>query len=267
MPIYFNNTLNHNPFQFDSIGNNWTQEAVRRTQGYPQYHYLQTEEGCGILVLDSKEYLLPEGHGVLITPHIPHAYHSATESDWITCFATFGGSLEPQLSHIFGTERILFTEKEQAAEIKAAIDRSVTHFETEPNNLHLLSCDCYSLLLHFSGGFVNSNTSDLPWEKYVHPVLKLIEEHYMDDLTAEKLCREVYVSPQYLSRLFVRYLGCSVYEYLTSYRITRAKELLLTHRDRKIQEIGLDVGYPDASHFIVMFRKFTGMTPSQFRKQ
>ena len=53
MPIYFNNTLNHNPFQFDSIGNNWTQEAVRRTQGYPQYHYLQTEEGCGILVLDS----------------------------------------------------------------------------------------------------------------------------------------------------------------------------------------------------------------------
>ena len=143
----------------------------------------------------------------------------------------------------------------------------MTHFETEPNNLHQLSCDCYSLLLHFSGGFVNSNTSDLPWEKYVHPVLKLIEEHYMDDLTAEKLCREVYVSPQYLSRLFVRYLGCSVYEYLTSYRITRAKELLLTHRDRKIQEIGLDVGYPDASHFIVMFRKFTGMTPSQFRKQ
>ena len=73
--------------------------------------------------------------------------------------------------------------------------------------------------------------------------------------------------PQYLSRLFVRYLGCSVYEYLTNYRITKAKELLLMRRDRKIQEISHDVGYTDSSHFIVMFKKLTGMTPTQFRRQ
>ena len=54
MPIYFSNTLNHNPFQFDSIGNNWTQEAVRRTQGYPQYHYLQTEEAAEFLCSTTK---------------------------------------------------------------------------------------------------------------------------------------------------------------------------------------------------------------------
>lgn len=93
-----------------------------------------------------------------------------------------------------------------------------------------------------------------PVGKYVEPVLRLIETHYMEDLTAEKLCRQVYVSPQYLSRLFVRYLGCSVYEYLTNYRITKAKELLLMRRDRKIQEISHDVGYTDSSHFIVMFK-------------
>ena len=68
-------------------------------------------------------------------------------------------------------------------------------------------------------------------------------------------------------RLFVRYLGCSVYEYLTNYRITKAKELLLMRRDRKIQEIAHDVGYTDSSHFIVMFKKLTGMTPAQFRRQ
>lgn len=94
-----------------------------------------------------------------------------------------------------------------------------------------------------------------------------METHYMEDLTAEQLCHNVYVSPQYLSRLFVRYLGCSVYEYLTNYRITKAKELLLMRRDRKIQEIAHDVGYTDSSHFIVMFKKLTGMTPTQFRRQ
>lgn len=37
-------------------------------------------------------------------------------------------------------------------------------------------------------------------------------------------------------------------------------------RGRKIQDIAHDVGYTDASHFIVMFKKFTGMPPAEFRK-
>ena len=161
MPIYFSNTLNREPFQFDSVGNHWMQESLHRPQGYPQYHYLQTEQGCGILTIDGNELLLPEGHGILITPHVPHAYRTADQGAWMTCFATFGGTLEAQLSQIFGNERILFTEKETALEIRDQIDKAVTHFETEPNNLRQLSCDCYALLLQFSNGFFHANTSDL----------------------------------------------------------------------------------------------------------
>ena len=76
----------------------------------------------------------------------------------------------------------------------------------------------------------------------------------------------VFVSQQYLSRVFTEFMNCSVYEYLTNYRINKAKELLLINSRRKVQDIASDVGYSDASHFIVMFRKLTGMTPAQFRK-
>ena len=65
MAIYFSNTLSKEPFQFDSVGNHWLQEALSRPQGYPIYHYLQTEEGCGIFTIDGKEYFLPEDHGIL----------------------------------------------------------------------------------------------------------------------------------------------------------------------------------------------------------
>ena len=58
MAIYFSNTLSKEPFQFDSVGNHWLQEALSRPQGYPIYHYLQTEEGCGIFTIDGKEYFL-----------------------------------------------------------------------------------------------------------------------------------------------------------------------------------------------------------------
>ena len=137
------------------------------------------------------------------------------------------------------------------------------HVLTDPQ---LLSQECYQVLLQFIGG-LQSNPSQQPaWEKYVRPVLTIIHSRYMEDLTADALSQKVFVTPQYLSRLFSRYLGCSVYEYLTKFRISKAKELLVSHRTRKIQDISQDVGYTDASHFVLMFRKTTGMTPSEFRK-
>ena len=45
MPIYFNSAPTDFPFQFDSIGNNWNQEPTLRPDGFPVYHYLQTQEG------------------------------------------------------------------------------------------------------------------------------------------------------------------------------------------------------------------------------
>ena len=61
-------------------------------------------------------------------------------------------------------------------------------------------------------------------------------------------------------------MGCSVYEYVTMYRISRARELLLSKPNMKIQDVAGASGFSDASHFIAMFRKVTGTTPLDFRK-
>ena len=49
MPIYFGNNFAKEPFQFDSVGNNWEQESVNRPNGFPLFHYLQTQKGTGII--------------------------------------------------------------------------------------------------------------------------------------------------------------------------------------------------------------------------
>ncbi|MBT9847034.1 helix-turn-helix domain-containing protein [Blautia sp. MCC289] len=265
MPIYFNSAPTDFPFQFDSIGNNWNQEPTLRPDGFPVYHYLQTQEGSGILSIDEKKYTIGENQGVLLAPGIPHVYHSAS-GQWITLFATFSGSMSPYFSALFGSSHLLFFENEKAASIRKLIDQAILHHQETPTDPQLLSQECYQVLLQFIGG-LQSNPSQQPaWEKYVRPVLTIIHTRYMEDLTADALSQKVFVTPQYLSRLFSRYLGCSVYEYLTKFRISKAKELLVSHRTRKIQDISQDVGYTDASHFVLMFRKTTGMTPSEFRK-
>ncbi len=265
MPIYFNSAPVDFPFQFDSIGNNWDQEPTMRPNGFPVYHYLQTQEGSGILTIDGQHYTIGENQGVLLAPGIPHAYRSVS-GKWITLFATFSGSLSPYFSALFGSSHLLFFENEKAATIRKLIDQAVLHHQETPVNPQLLSQECYQVLLQFTGGLQINPSKQPAWEKYIRPVLASIHTRYMEDLTADALSREVFVTPQYLSRLFSRYLGCSVYEYLTKFRLSKAKELLVSHRGRKIQDIAQDVGYTDASHFVLMFRKMTGMTPSEFRK-
>ena len=140
-------------------------------------------------------------------------------------------------------------------------------YENPSIEANSFSIDCYKLLMHFMDNVNFNNLLNEPlYQKYVLPVIKEIETSYASEITVQKLRQQVYVTPQYLSRLFSKFLGCSVYKYLTNYRINKAKELLLTHQRMEIQQISQLVGFLDTSHFIAMFKKFTGITPLDFRK-
>lgn len=267
MPIYFRNLPSSEPFTFDSVGNNWIQEAVSRPRGYPFYHYLQTEEGEGIVKIQEKEYLLKENEGILISPSIRHSYKSSPScSVWKTCFATFTGSLESSISEITGNHPFLLISAEQGASIAAVIREVVLRYQTPPLDSLALSSLCYQLLLLLAGGTAAQAATDPVYQQYLTPVLREMESNYDSPLTIRELSQMVYVTPQYLSRLFRKYLGCSAYEYLTSYRISKARELLLSSPGSEVQEIARQVGFTDSSHFIAMFRKITGVTPLEFRK-
>jgi len=72
------------------------------------------------------------------------------------------------------------------------------------------------------------------------------------------------MSPFYFARLFKNSMGVSPHKYLTMRRIERAKKML--HRsDMSVLEIGIRLGYQDAKHFRVMFRREVGVSPSEFR--
>ena len=265
MSIYFRSTPVNEPFAFDSIGNHWKQEMICRPKGYPLYHYLMTEQGRGRVEIKNQTHFLNEGEGILIAPFISHSYFGETD-EWITSFATFTGTAQSSLSNILKNRSLIFTSKEQAADISRLISDVARKYEDPHANARTLSIDCYSLLMHFvSGIYGNDPKNDPLYERYLLPVIKEIETNYYSRLTMQELSRKVYVTPQYLSRLFGRFMGCSPYEYLTSFRISKARELLITHPRMEIQNIAHQTGFEDASHFIAMFKKKTGTTPGEFR--
>ncbi len=265
MTIYFRNTPLREPFTFESVGNHWDQEEVKRPSGYPLYHYLQTETGSGEIIIQGKTYLLGEGQGVLIAPGIRHSYRRR-EKEWLTCFATFAGVMENGISIFTGKRKLIFVEKTTGAVIARQLDAVLAKFETPPVDARELSVDCYRLLMNFMDNiYAGDMAEEETYRKYVAPAIQKIETEFDADLTVQELAASVYITPQYLSRLFLRFFGCSTIEYLVSHRINTAKRYLLSKPKMEIQEIARQVGFGSASHFIAMFKKKTGVTPLEFR--
>ena len=94
---------------------------------------------------------------------------------------------------------------------------------------------------------------------------RIMRENYSDpSLNIAGIARQLYVSQQYLSRLFRSVCGVTCMDYLTGIRIAAAKELL-RRSSFKSYEIALKVGYNNPNYFSALFKKHAGMTPKQYR--
>jgi AraC-like DNA-binding protein len=74
------------------------------------------------------------------------------------------------------------------------------------------------------------------------------------------------VSKSYLSRIFHSEVGISVWEYLSRYRVLKARELLAL-TDESITDIAARVGFEDVGYFGRVFRRWAGHSPRSFRQQ
>jgi two-component system response regulator YesN len=96
---------------------------------------------------------------------------------------------------------------------------------------------------------------------------EIIEQDYADPrLTLTVLCARIGVSPSYFSSIFKAHTGKTFVEYLTLTRVGRAKYLLKT-TDLKSYEIADRIGYEDQRYFCTIFKKATGRSPMEFRRE
>jgi AraC-like DNA-binding protein len=96
------------------------------------------------------------------------------------------------------------------------------------------------------------------------------EKVYLDpQLTEKMLAKKLNLQPYYLSRLINQHVNCSFNEYINKARIEETKRLLESQQFKKLTlyAIALDSGFSSESVFYTNFKKYTGMTPSQYRKK
>lgn len=103
-------------------------------------------------------------------------------------------------------------------------------------------------------------------ERLVAEARTYIEQHFSEpDLQLSDVIREVAASTSYFSQVFKNETGRTFVEYLTNARVEHARRLIRVGMDR-VCEIAEACGYRDAHYFSMVFKKYTGMTATQFRK-
>lgn len=95
---------------------------------------------------------------------------------------------------------------------------------------------------------------------------EFISLHIKDNLTAQDLCNSLKISKSLLYKLSSHSYEMGIAEYIRNRRIQMAKDLL-EKEDYSISEIATEVGLSDYNYFSKIFRKHTGLTPSQYRKE
>lgn len=91
-----------------------------------------------------------------------------------------------------------------------------------------------------------------------------IEQHYMDNITVEKLANLGYMSKTTFNRQFKKEIGITPIEYLIEVRIKMAK-LMLKRKENQITDIAVRCGFCSGAHFSSCFQKHIGLTPSEYR--
>ena len=103
--------------------------------------------------------------------------------------------------------------------------------------------------------------------RIVKETIKYIQKHYQDEtLSINSISEFISLSQTYICYLFKEETGQTLNQYITEYRISKSKMLLKDVRLR-VCEVSSAVGYADANYFSKIFRKTTGLTPSEYREK
>ncbi len=113
---------------------------------------------------------------------------------------------------------------------------------------------------------VMTPSGELPLKPQMKSVLQHIAEHYHENITVRSVAEALYMSESNVMHAFKDQLNMTFNEYVTSYRLTKAKALLRTGKHH-VYEVAAKVGYGDVKYFSQVFKKHLGMTPSDFIKR
>jgi YesN/AraC family two-component response regulator len=206
----------------------------------------ETTEFCFVRFNDTVHSSLIEEKGNLITQLVNSLLYTASQSRG----TIVNDKLEKR--KLFGLLAILESENES--------DTS-KYFDMLRTSL------LQSILVILARNLLSQNTSNNSNDAAVERLLMYVKKHIYEPekLTIAHLAEVFNYAPDYVSIYFKRHYGESLKQYITKYKM-KLIEIRLLYSQLTVAQIADEFGYLDESHFCKQFKKFSGTTPTSFRK-
>ncbi len=236
----------------------------------PNYLIYFVLDGKGTFQSGDRQVSLHAGEGFLIRPNQTAFFQADENNPWTYLWIGFDGARCAEYLKAIGFDEDQQTYRSPDGEkLKEIVQEMLRYNTAGVENDFLLqgllcrffACLARSLSIPLSAVAKNDRENF-----YVRRAVEYVHYNYANHITVSDMAKYVSLNRSYLFTLFQRVLHISPQEFLTTFRLTRAKEQL-TLTDSTVAAIAQSVGYRDPLVFSKAFKQMTGMTPVQYRKQ
>lgn len=250
----------------------WLVELSPRSRDFLPHRHRDVELSCvldghGIYSVQDKQYVMSKNCGFMFCSQEIHCI-TAVDRDLVLLNLQFLPELlENRLTDSSGHDYkgMLYAHDDEfqnlfsSETIVRALNEIHDAFLSDESDL-LIICKINELLARI----IKERALRQAPGDYAQKIIAYINRNFRQPISVEQLAEIVGITPNHLSKVFKDACGVTVIEYLSLTRINYAKKLL-TQTFENIIDVAMDSGYNNTANFNKAFKKYTAMTPKQYR--
>ena len=229
-------------------------------------HYIM--QGKGRFSTGKEDYFLRAGQGFLIKPEVQTYYEADPDEPWTYLWVGFAGEkVGEYLSDLgLGGKASIF-QCAYGDELERIVLAMLEHNTYTVANEYLLEAGLYEFFSVLARNLeIEADKQAEDDNLYIRKAVEYIQNRYAYPLQVHEIAAYVGINRSYLYTLFMKQYGMSPKEYLTTFRITRAAQLLEI-TEMSVESVAMSCGYQNALGFSKIFKDRMGITPSAYKKK
>ena len=236
-----------------------------------EYQLVYCSKDSGLFRTETAgEMHVKAGDVMMLFPQERHTYHPDAETGWKEYWIGFRGpNIEMRVKNgFFSTQHPLF-------HLPIAMNNDIIHLfnlgikaaqHMEKGYQQLLG-GCVNMLLGYISSYDNtSSQAEKETAEDIHQALLFIHNNYQNDIRSEDVAQAIGWGYSRFRKVFLQQTGMTPYQYIQETRIKQSKFLIM-NTTKALKEIAYEVGFNNPDYFSTAFRRITGLSPMEFRKE
>lgn len=268
-----------NPTMFFASKQKMCKDYQNHDHDFAEITYILS--GKGKYYLNGTIYEVSSGDIIICNPGVQHHNIVTNEKEpTVEVFIGFTNfqfkNMPPNSLVLKDNEYILHSSAELKQEMSKICCEMIAEQESnQAGKYFMLKAQLMKMLLlivrELLGGEMEDKQKSCNFESYnknyvVKKIVNYLNENYASKISLDKIAKNMYLSPVYISKIFKEETGESPINYLIKIRLEKARDILISGDSGSIKHIANSVGYDDVYHFSKLFKKYYGISPLYYKK-